>query len=83
MALLERGWLENHVDVDDQVVGPFVIRERSPFGYEVTRLKTKVVGPFVIRERPPFCYEVTRLFSKSEGLEAQGFIHFIHSMILH
>ena len=43
MALLERGWLENHVDVDDQVVGPFVIQERSPFGYKVTHLMTMLV----------------------------------------
>ena len=59
MALLERGWLENHVDVDDQVVGPFVIRERSPFGYEVTRLMTMWLVRFVIRERSPFGYVVT------------------------
>ena len=44
MALMERGWLENHIDVDDQVVGPFLIRERSPFGYEVTRLVSKSMG---------------------------------------
>ena len=44
MALLERGWLENHVNVDDQVVGPFVIRERSNFGYKVIRLVRKSEG---------------------------------------
>ena len=64
MALLKRGWLENHVDVDDQVVGPFVIRERSLFGYEVTRLMTMLLVRFVIRERSPFGYEVTRLEAK-------------------
>ena len=41
------------------------------------------VGLFVIRERSPFGYGLTRLVSKSEGLEAPDYVHYIPSMILH
>ena len=67
--------MRNHLDAGGQVVGQFVIRVRSLFGYEVTRLKTKMlVSLWSKRDH--------RLVSKSEGLKSQDHDHCMLDMFL-